>query len=92
VKKKASKPYFVLQLTFVVVSQQSARALAAKWGPKLQRCPQYLGIQLTVTDAKNIPIFAQRLLEGNCDLAYMSPYYYVVYHQESGYKVTALKI
>jgi len=78
-----------LQLTFGIVPQQSAKTLAAKWGPVLHRWSEESGIQLKFITAKNIPTFEQRLLGGKYDLAYMNPYHYVVYHQESGYRAMA---
>jgi phosphonate transport system substrate-binding protein len=77
------------QLTFGVVPQQSAKTLAAKWGPLFDRWAEESGIKIKFITAKNIPTFEERLLEGKYDLAYMNPYHYVVYHQEAGYLAMA---
>jgi phosphonate transport system substrate-binding protein len=78
-----------LQLTFGVVPQQSAKTLAAKWGPVFDRWSQESGIKIKFITAKNIPTFEERLLQGKYDIAYMNPYHYVLYHQASGYLAMA---
>ena len=75
-----------LTLVFGVVPQQSAKTLAAKWGPVLRRLSQASGIQLKFSTAKNIPTFEKRLSEGKYDIAYMNPYHFIVYNQTPGYQ------
>ncbi|MFT4732530.1 MAG: phosphonate transport system substrate-binding protein [Gammaproteobacteria bacterium] len=77
------------QLSFGVVPQQSAKTLAAKWGPVFDRWSQESGIKIKFVTAKNIPTFEERLLQGKYDIAYMNPYHYVLYHQAAGYLAMA---
>ena len=76
-------------LYFGVVPQQAASKLARLWVPILQHVSKETGLDIRFKTATNIPVFEQRLSKGEYDLAYMSPYHYVVFHQKLGYKAFA---
>jgi len=76
-------------LTFGIVPQQSASKLARLWSPILRKLSQKSGYQLIFKTAPNIPIFEQRLAEGQYDIAYMNPYHFTLYGQKPGYKAFA---
>ncbi|USD66782.1 phosphate/phosphite/phosphonate ABC transporter substrate-binding protein [Vibrio sp. SCSIO 43136] len=72
-------------LTFGVVPQQSAKTLAAKWGPIFAHLSKVSGHTITFATAKDIPTFENRLTKGEYDFAYMNPYHYTVFSQKPGY-------
>jgi len=76
-------------LTFGIVPQQSASTLARLWGPILKRISSDTGIELQFATATDIPTFEKRLAEGGYDIAYMNPYHYTVFHDQSGYEALA---
>ena len=82
--KELQKP-----LSIGIVPQQSASRLAEIWGPVLAEVSRRSGIELTFATAPNIPVFEQRLAQGEYDLAYMNPYHYVVFHKATGYRAIA---
>lgn len=75
--------------TFSVVPQQSASKLARLWTPILTYLSEKLGIELQFTTAKNIPVFEQRLSQGEYSFAYMNPYHYTVFSKKPGYVALA---
>ena len=75
--------------SFSVVPQQSATKLASTWVPLLQLLQQKTGIPLRFVTAPDIPTFENRLARGEYDFAYMNPYHYTVFHQNSGYQAFA---
>lgn len=76
-------------LSFGVVPQQSASKLARLWTPIFEYLSKKSGYRLRFKTAKNIPIFEQRLLQGEYDLAYMNPYHYTIFHNKPGYLAVA---
>ncbi len=76
-------------LLFAVVPQQSAKVLAKKWTPLLNYLEMATGLDIRFVTAKNIPTFEHRLARQVYDIAYMNPYHYVHYHEQSGYQVFA---
>lgn len=76
-------------LTFGVVPQQSASRLAEEWGPLLAEIGRRAGVQLVFRTAPGIPVFEERMAQGDYDLAYMNPYHYVVFHSSNGYQAFA---
>lgn len=72
-------------ISFGIVPQQSASTLARVWSPILQHVSQQTGYRLIFRTAPDIPTFEQRLAQGQYDIAYMNPYHYVVFHEQSGY-------
>lgn len=76
-------------LSFAVVPQQSASRLAEEWGPLLTEISRRSGVPLVFRTAPSIPVFEQRLGQGEFDLAYMNPYHYVVFHAAIGYRAFA---
>ena len=78
-------------LGFGVVPQQSASKLAEDWGPLLAEISRRSGVALVFRTATSIPVFEQRLGQGDYDLAYMNPYHYVVFHNAAGYRAFAME-
>mgnify|MGYP000299994646 CR=1 FL=1 len=76
-------------LSFGVVPQQAASKLAKLWIPILQHVSREVGVDIRFKTASNIPVFEQRLGNGDYDLAYMNPYHYVVFHEKLGYQAFA---
>ncbi len=78
-----------IELTFGVVPQQSISKLAEAWTPILQYLSARTGYAIHFRTAKDIPIFEQRLLAQEYDLAYMNPRHYIEFHRLAGYQVFA---
>jgi phosphonate transport system substrate-binding protein len=76
-------------VTFGIVPQQAASALARAWTPILQYLGKRTGLDLQFKTAPNIPEFEQRVAAGEYDIAYMNPYHYTVFHQAPGYQAFA---
>ncbi|MFZ4537715.1 phosphate/phosphite/phosphonate ABC transporter substrate-binding protein [Propionivibrio sp.] len=76
-------------LAFAVVPQQSASRLAEEWGPLLAEISKRSGVPLVFRTAPSIPVFEERLGQGDYDLAYMNPYHYVVFHKATAYRAFA---
>ncbi len=76
-------------LTFGIVPQQSASKLARLWRPILNHLEQETGLKFVFSTAKTIPIFEQRVAEGQYDIAYMNPYHYTAFHANPGYEAIA---
>ena len=85
----AEAPAAIKPLTFGVVPQQSASRLAEEWGPLLAEVSRRAGVPLVFRTAPSIPVFEERLGQGEFDLAYMNPYHYVVFHKANGYRAFA---
>lgn len=85
----AEAPSAAKPLTFGVVPQQSASRLAEEWGPLLAEVSRRAGVPLVFRTAPSIPVFEERLGQGEFDLAYMNPYHYVVFHKATGYRAFA---
>ena len=76
-------------LSVGIVPQQSAGRLAEDWGPLLAEISRRSGVALVLRTAPSIPVFEQRLAQGEYDLAYMNPYHYVVFNKLPGYRAFA---
>lgn len=76
-------------LTFGVVPQQSASKLARLWRPILNYLEKETNLELVFATAKTIPIFEQRVADGQYDIAYMNPYHFTVFHESTGYEAIA---
>ncbi len=76
-------------LTFGIVPQQSAKRLAETWGPVLKIISEKTGKNIQFATAKDIPTFEKRLKNKEYDIAYMNPYHYVVFSEQSGYRALA---
>lgn len=76
-------------LTFGVVPQQSAGALARTWGPLLEEIGRRAGVPIGFRTAPDIPAFEARLGRGDYDLAYMNPYHFTVFNRAPGYRALA---
>ncbi|KJY67891.1 phosphate/phosphite/phosphonate ABC transporter substrate-binding protein [Vibrio nigripulchritudo] len=77
------------EVSFGIVPQQSAKKLAAKWGPIFLYLSEKTGHNITFATAKDIPTFEKRLLNDEYDVAYMNPYHYTVFSQKPGYDAFA---
>ena len=76
-------------LSFGVVPQQSASALARAWIPLLNVFAERAGFGLRFATAPDIPTFEKRLAAGDYDFAYMNPYHYTVFSLKPGYRAFA---
>ncbi|MEI7457383.1 MAG: phosphate/phosphite/phosphonate ABC transporter substrate-binding protein [Nitrosomonadales bacterium] len=76
-------------LSMGIVPQQSASRLAEEWSPLLAEIGRRAGVNLVFRTAPNIPVFEERLSQGDYDLAYMNPYHYIVFHKANGYQAFA---
>lgn len=74
---------------FGIVPQQSGSKLARLWTPVLEYLEQQTGYHLRFATARNIPTFEKRLAQGKYDIAYMNPYHYVRFHEQTGYEAFA---
>jgi len=77
------------QLVFGVVPQQSASRLARIWLPVTKHLSSKTGFSIRFATAKDIPTFEACLAGAAYDIAYMNPYHYVVFHEQSGYRAIA---
>lgn len=71
--------------SFCIPPQQSPTELAKRWTPVLQYLSEKSGLTLQLKTAKDIPTYQQQVMEGQCDIAYMSPNSYVAANKASGY-------
>ncbi|MCB1767475.1 MAG: phosphate/phosphite/phosphonate ABC transporter substrate-binding protein [Candidatus Competibacteraceae bacterium] len=72
--------------SFAIVPQQTASELVESWSPLLSWLTSKTDIQLRFVTAPSIPVFEQRLAQGEYDFAYMNPYHYTVFSQKPGYQ------
>lgn len=77
----ASQP----ELTVGIVPQQSAGTLAAAWIPLLAETAQRAGVRLAFRTASDIPIFENRVRNGEYDIVYINPYHYTAFSKAPGY-------
>ena len=76
-------------LDFCVPPQQSPTEVARRWTPVLQYLSEKSGMLLQLKTAKDIPTYQQQVMEGRCDIAYMSPNSYVAANKAGGYRAFA---
>ncbi len=81
-----AQPVPSVVLSVGIVPQQAASELARVWIPLLQEVGRRARVQLAFRTASDIPMFEDRLLKGEFDLAYMNPYHYTVFSKTAGYQ------
>ncbi len=74
------------QYSFGIVPQQSASKLASHWVPILSYISKTSGVKLVFKTTRDIPAFEQQLSGGHYDFAYMNPYHYTVFHDQTDYE------
>lgn len=77
------------EISIGVVPQQAATALAKAWIPMLAELSQRSGVRIVFKTAPDIPVFEERMKQGEFDIAYMNPYHYTVFSREPGYRAFA---
>jgi phosphonate transport system substrate-binding protein len=82
-------PVSAERYSFAVVPQQSALKTARSWAPVVQHLSRVTGISLVLMTESDIPGFEEQLQTGRYDFAYMNPYHYVAFHEQSGYQALA---
>ena len=80
------EPAAVSRYSFGVVPEQSASALAGRWGPLLGHLGKRCGMVLQFETAPDIPEFERRVAAGRYDFAFMNPYHYTQFSQDPGYR------
>lgn len=73
-------------LTFGVVPQQSSMEMIKEWQPIAGYLEKATGEKIILKVERSIPEFEKALYSGEYDIAYMSPYHYVVAHKREGYR------
>ena len=76
-------------LSFGIPPQQSPTELAKRWTPVLHYLSEKSGVILQLKTAKDIPTYQQQIMEGQSDIAFMSPNSYVAANKASGYRAFA---
>ena len=74
---------------FCIPPQQSPTELTKRWTPVLQYLSDKSGLDLQLKTAKDITTNQQNVMQGQCDIAYMSPNSYVEANKVSGYRAFA---
>lgn len=72
-------------LTFGVVPQQSSMDVIKKWQPVINYLEKSTGEKIALKVEHSIPEFEKVVYNGGYDIAYMSPYHYVIAHKREGY-------
>ena len=72
-------------LQFCILPQQSPTELAKRWTPVLQYLSQAAEMELHLKTAKDITTYQQTVMDGQCDIAYLSPNSYVAASKAGGY-------
>lgn len=72
-------------LSFCIPPQQSPTELTKRWTPVLQHLSDKSGLTLQLKTAKDIPTYQQQVMEGQCEIAYMSPSSYVAANKARGF-------
>lgn len=75
--------------SFCIPPQQSPTELTKRWTPVLQYLSDKSGLDLQLKTAKDITTNQQNVMQGQCDIAYMSPNSYVEANKVSGYRAFA---
>lgn len=76
-------------LSFGIPPQQSPTELTKRWTPVLQYLSEKSGLTLQLKTAKDIPTYQQQIMDGQYDIAYMSPNSYVAANKARGYRAFA---
>lgn len=75
--------------SFCIPPQQSPTELTKRWTPVLHYLSDKSGQNWELKTAKDIPTYQQQVLDGQCDIAYMSPTLYIVVNKAKGYQAFA---
>lgn len=76
-------------IIFGVVPQQTASKLAAHWIPITAYLSEEVGVPIRFATKPSISLFEQELADQTYDIAYMNPYHYTVFSDQSGYVAIA---
>lgn len=76
-------------LSFCIPPQQSPTELTKRWTPVLQYLSDKSGLTVQLKTAKDIPTYQKYVIDGHCEIAYMSPSSYVAANKASGYRAFA---
>ena len=76
-------------LSFGITPQQSPTELTKRWTPVLQYLSEKSGLTLQLKTAKDIPTYQQQVMDGQYDIAYISPNSYVAANKARGYRAFA---
>jgi len=76
---------YAAALTFGVVPQQSQTELLNNWQPLISYLEKTTGEQIVLKTEPTIEKFLAVLYAGGYDIAYMSPYHYLIAHKKQGY-------
>lgn len=82
-------PATTIHLRFGVGPYQSATVLAKHWTPIISYLENATGYTLELTTATDVPMFTQKMQQGQYDLAYTNPYVYTLFHKSAGYHAFA---
>ena len=85
----ATEAFAKTPLSFGIVPQQSAKRLAATWGPIIEELEQKTGLDIKFATAPSIPIFEERMAKQAYDIAYMNPYHYALFSGPKAYRAIA---
>ncbi len=72
-------------LVFGVVPQQSPQKMYKTWSPIVKYLSKETGLQITFKTENSIPKFEKELYAGKYDIAYSSPYHYILAHEKTGH-------
>ena len=73
-------------LSFGIPPQQSATELAKRWTPIMQYLSEKTGLPVQMKTAKDITTYQQMVMEGQYDIAFMSPISYIEANKAQGYR------
>lgn len=79
----------VASWSFCIPPQQSPTELTKRWTPVLRYLSEKSGQSWDLKTAKDIPTYQQQVLDGQCDIAYMSPTLYIMVNKAKGYQAFA---
>lgn len=85
----ATEAFAKKSLSFGIVPQQSAKRLAATWGPIIEELQQKTGLDIKFATAPSIPVFESRMAAQVYDIAYMNPYHYALFSGPKAYRAIA---
>ena len=80
-----SSSLYAKVLTFGVIPQQSQTELLNNWQPLISYLEKATGEQIVLKTEPTIEKFLAVLYAGGYDIAYMSPYHYLIAHKKQGY-------
>ncbi|MCW8837967.1 MAG: phosphate/phosphite/phosphonate ABC transporter substrate-binding protein, partial [Thiovulaceae bacterium] len=80
---------YAKNIVFGVVPQQSPHVLLKKWLPITKELSALTGYNVIFKTESSIPKFEKELYDGKYDIAYMSPYHFVIANKLKGYNAVA---